>query len=138
MLTDEQFQALQEYVWSKGFGGGWRLDTSVLNDKYTDFLVVEGLIKPHDKSGYFRITELGETVYWLNSYHRLKEMIYQTADYTKLMVIEAKDTDALKNALQGVLMLLSGSIQFRDGFIQFQDKSVLPADFTPKEKEENE
>lgn len=107
MYTDEQFEALHLYVWQKSVGDGSRLASTVLDGKYTMFLLVEGAIK-HVGNENYRITHLGEAIFWLNSYHHLKDVIFEASEYAKASITEAGDNDALKTRMGAILDLLSG------------------------------
>lgn len=129
MMTDEQFQALQQYVYQLGKGDGSLYAGAVFKGKYTDAFAVDRLIVSINGHNW-KITDLGLMTYWNESYLRLKDLLFQVREYTKYAVTEAKDVEAMRNRLQGILMLIAGDIQLtEDGMIAFVDKRVLPRDY---------
>lgn len=117
-MTDEQFQALQEYVYSKGIGNGYRYCNSVLNGRYTDYLSVEQYIEfdtPERKNA--KVTWVGQAAYWNQMYHGEKKTRLDAVEFIKLSITNAKDYNKLKNQMGLLLMILAGEIEFKDGGI---------------------
>lgn len=129
MLTDEQFGALQEYVWQKNFGDGWRAQETVWVGRYTDFLSANHYIEHNPQSkNYFRITMIGERAYWIEMYHGEKKIRYDAIEFIKLSLTTAKDYDKLRNQVGLLVMILAAKLEFKDG-------KIVPVNNHPNQEE---
>lgn len=136
-MTDEQYEALQQYVYHVSTGDGSVADRTVKGGGYIDWLVVNGYVK-RVNSHYCILTDRGHAAYWNESYIRMKDVLHQIRRYIVLAVSNAKDVDALRSRLQGVLMIANGDIQLINDEIHFANKAVLPADYDVRQLEEDE